>query len=155
MRSLFLGLLFLVSLPAAAVAQNITAQDPQSIIRALQDYGVAATLTETTEGAPLIDTKLEGLFVTVYFYDCDDAKTNCQNITFEAIFNMTNGYDIQLANDWNSNNRFASSYRDQDGAAVLVTDVNLSNGGMSPDLFRDVIEWWDDSLIRFKEHINF
>ena len=61
--------------PAAiepAPAGMVTAEDPASIVAALQDYGVAAKLEADDEGDPIIRVKIAGANSTVYFYGCDD-----------------------------------------------------------------------------------
>lgn len=155
----FLTVLCGFVLSTAAFAEdnsgNVTAADPASVVKALQDYGLAAKLGKSNSGAPMIDTKVEGLFSTVYFFDCDDQKANCQDISFEAIFSEKKDYPVDLANDWNYDNRFAMSYRNKDGSISLVMDVNLDKGGVSAAYFEDMLNWWDDSLVRFKKHIDY
>lgn len=159
MRAVLFGLCGVVLSSASMMAQdnagNITAEDPASVVSALQEYGVAAKLGTSNSGAPMIETKIERLFSTVYFFDCDDQRANCQDITFEAIFSEESDYSVELANDWNHDNRFAVSYRDNDGTIVLVMDVNLDKGGVSPAYFEDMLNWWDDALVRFKKHIDY
>ena len=62
---------------------------------------------------------------------------------------------VELANDWNYDNRFAMSYRGKDGSISLVLDVNLDKGGVSAANFEDTLNWWDDALVRFKQHIDY
>lgn len=136
-------------------AGNVTADDPASIVKALQDYGLAAKLGTDDKGRPLIDVKVEGLFTTVAFFDCDDQNQHCQDISFEAVFTEKPDYPVELANDWNYDNRFAMSYRGKDGSISLVLDVNLDKGGVSAANFEDTLNWWDDALVRFKQHIDY
>jgi hypothetical protein len=136
-----------------ALAQAVDPAAPETILKALQDWGVAATLSTLDDGSPVIDFKMEGLDCSVYFQSCDWRKANCQSLTFAATFTLNDGYTVDQADEWNANNRFAGSYRRNDGTAAPVQDVNMF-GGLSADSFRSTIDWWSRSLVAFKDHID-
>jgi hypothetical protein len=134
-------------------AQTVDAAVPQSVVAAMQDWGMAAKLGATDAGRAVIDSKLNGINFSVHFYSCDDAEANCESVSLEAVFTLNEGFTVDQANAWNSDNRFASAYRRDDGAAVLYYDVNLY-GGVSAANFESTLGWWDHTLTAFKEHID-
>lgn len=139
---------------APAPVGMVTAEDPASIVAALQDYGVAAKLEADDEGDPIIRVKIAGANSTVYFYGCDDNGQGCRSISFSAGFELDNPYTVEQANEWNFNNRFSKSYVTEDGAAQIEMDVNLVGGGTSTEGFADTIDWWDYSVSEYKTFIG-
>lgn len=51
--------------------------------------------------------------------------------------------------------RFARAYLDKENDPILEMDVDLDDGGLSPRLFIDNVEFWTASLAKFERHIGF
>jgi Putative bacterial sensory transduction regulator len=147
-------ILAFMALASAAAAQNITAENPDSIVGALHEYGVAASLETDDSGMPVIYMRIAGVNSSVLFYGCDKDGKKCDSIAFDSWFKVNAGYTPNQANDWNQKNRYAGSYVDTSGAAHLSMDVNLSGGGLGPETFANIIDWWDVSLTDYKDHIG-
>ena len=140
--------------PQAAPGGTVTALNPQSVVTALQDYGVAARLEVDDEGDPVIRTKVAGASTNVYFYGCDDSGADCRSLSFSAGFELDQPYTPEQANEWNINKRFSKSYVTEDGAAQIEMDINLVAGGVTAENFADTIDWWDYSVSEYKTFIG-
>ena len=134
-------------------SKMVSAQEPDSLVKALQDYGVAATLEVDDVGDPVIRTKIAGANSSVYFYGCD-AAADCKTVSFGTGFDLGEPFALDKANEWNAKKRFTKSYVSDTGAARLEMDVNLIAGGVSADSFADTIDWWDYSVSEYKTFIG-
>ena len=142
--------------PDAAMASPgmVTAADPNSVVLAMQDYGLSARLETDDEGDPVIQGKSSGAPTSVYFYGCDDNGQSCRSIAFTAWFEIDEPFTADQANSWNSDKRFSKAYTVDDGSAQLEMDVNLMGGGVTAENFADIIDWWDYSVGEFTSFIN-
>jgi hypothetical protein len=139
-------------LASGAHAQMVTAQDPSSVAKVLQNKGYQAELTKDDSGDPMIRSASSGTNFLILFYNCT-ANKNCATVQFFAGFNaFKNGSAAALA-DWNAHNRFGRAYLSDKGAARLEMDLDLDDGGMSTALFEDNVEWWVATLAAFEKHI--
>src|SRR5690606_12630359 len=129
-----------LALTTPAVAADVQAQDPGSIVAAMQQAGYRAQLTTDDVGDPLIRSSSGGSDFLVYFYNCTD-NTDCRTIQFYVGFSEPNSATIQSMNTWNKDNRFGRAYYD-DGIARLEMDLDLDDGGVSRALFEDNLEDW-------------
>ncbi|MFZ5708611.1 MAG: YbjN domain-containing protein [Pseudomonadota bacterium] len=140
-----------LALPAAA--QMVTAADAGSVLRAMQSYGLAATLTTDDQGSPKIDFKIEGVNATLFFFGCDGG-TSCKSIAFDVGFVVDPPFTAERANEWNRSNRFGGAYVDDNGVARLAMDMNMVAAGVSPETFRETLDAWGRSISDFKPFIN-
>ena len=139
---------------AMASPGMVTAADPNSVVLAMQEYGLSARLETDDEGDPVIRSKSSGANTNVYFYGCDDNGQDCRSIAFSAGFELDQPFATDQANSWNSDKRFSKAYAVDDGSAQLEMDVNLMGGGVTAENFADVIDWWDYSVGEFTTFIN-
>ena len=71
------------------------------------------------------------------------------------------GYDLQTSpslqqiNDWNSKKRFGRAFLDKENDPILEMDLDLDDGGISPELFIDNVEFWASVLGEFESHIGY
>jgi hypothetical protein len=140
-------------LPAAA-ASMVTATDPQSLVKAMQAAGYQANLTTDKQGDPKIDTGVSGTRFAIYFYGCKDNK-NCRTVTFSTGYNLDNSATLEQINEWNQAQRFGRAYIDDEGDPILEMDLDLEDGGVTPALFIDNIEYWESALENFEKHIGY
>lgn len=152
MKSAALVLSLLVAAPPA-LAENLMANSPEGIARAMQDFGYRAELTTDSQGDPLIKSAAGGANFSVYFYGCTGGR-HCQSIQFSAGFDLENGTTLEVVNDWNARKRFAKSYLDDEQDPYLELDVNLSYSGVTEKNFADTLETWEKLLAEFKTHID-
>lgn len=142
-----------LALPGAALAQNITADDPGKIAATLQEAGYKAELTQDDQGDPKIKSSAGGANYSIYFYGCANNK-HCQSIQFSAGFDLTNGTTLEVVNDWNTKKRYGKVYLDADKDPYIEMDVNLAYGGVSRKGFLDTLDSWDRLLSDFQAHID-
>jgi Putative bacterial sensory transduction regulator len=138
--------------PAVAKIEMITAQNPQSVVKALQDAGYRAEVTKDGDGDPLINSSTSGYNFGIYFFGCEK-NVSCTSIQFFAGFAKT-GADLAKVNKWNNEKRFGRAALDKDGGPVIRMDVDLDFGGMSAPLFKDHLNFWDAVMSRFAEEMS-
>ena len=51
--------------------------------------------------------------------------------------------------------RFGRAYLDKESDPILEMDVDLDDGGLSPDLFVDNLEFWTSVMPKFEKHIGY
>lgn len=151
-RNTLVAVTALVASAGAAQAQMVTAQNPQSIVAALQGAGYKAELTKDKTGDPLIHSSSGGSNFAIFFYGCT-RNTQCATIQFFAGYAEAKATLSQM-NDWNAKKRFGRAYVADTGAARVEMDVDLDDGGMSTKLFEDNLEFWVATMGAFEKHIG-
>ncbi len=146
------GFLLAMFMSPVAHAQNVTATDPQTIVRALQSAGYRAELTTDDVGDPLIRSASSGNAFVIFFHSCTDNR-DCRTIQFFAGFSDPRKASLAAMNEWNTNNRFGRAYRTDNGSTHIQFDLDLDDGGMSEILFVDNLEYWVAIMDRFVEFI--
>lgn len=151
------GLVSAAALLAFAVpanAQMVRAQDPQSLVRALQGAGYAANLGTDRVGDPMITSGVSGTTFQIFFYNCTDNR-NCATVQFHSGYDVRVPVDLPKLNEWNRTKRFARAFLDKENDPILEMDVDLDDGGLSPALFIDNIEFWASVLGDFERYIGY
>ena len=148
------GYVALLALCSATIAhaQAITAQNPQSVAKALQDAGYKAELGKDNDGDPLISSASSGKKFIILFFGCKD-NLNCTSIMFYTGFRGS-AADLALVNQWNEERRFGRAAIDKENDPVVRFDVNIDFDGMSPKLFNDHIEIWIEVMDKFSAHVS-
>lgn len=137
-----------------AQAQMVRAQDPDSLVKALQDGGYAAQLGTDKVGDPMITSGVGGTTFQIFFYNCTNHR-ECATVQFHSGYDLTSGPSLEQMNAWNRSKRFGRAYLDKENDPILEMDVDLDDGGMSPLLFIDNIEFWASVLSDFEKEIGF
>ena len=137
-----------------AHAEMVRGQDPQSVVRALQGGGYAARLGTDKVGDPMITSGVSGTTFQIYFYNCTDHR-NCATVQFHSGYDLSNPVSLDRINEWNRSQRFGRAYLDKENDPILEMDVDLDDGGISPLLFIDNIEFWASVLGNFERHIGY
>jgi hypothetical protein len=143
---------FLWAAPSAA--QMVKAQDPQSVVRALQSGGYSAKLGTDKIGDPMITSASSGTTFQVFFYNCTAHKA-CATVQFHAGYDFDKPLPLDKINEWNSSERFGRAYLDKENDPILEMDVDLDDGGLSTALFIDNVEFWTSILTNFEKHIGY
>jgi hypothetical protein len=150
-----IALLALVSAASSAGAQQLVrAQDPQSIVRAMQANGYSAQLTVDQTGDPMIRSAAGGTNFQVLFYNCTNHR-ECATVQFHVGYDLKTSPSLESINEWNRTQRFGSAHLDKENDPILEMDVDLDDGGLSPLLFIDNLEFWTSALGRFEKHIGY
>ncbi len=139
---------------AAANAQMVRAQDPQSLVKALQEAGFQAKLDTDSRGDPRITSGLSGTRFYIMFYNCT-ANRDCATVQFRTAYKLEKPIGLTEINAWNSKQRFAKAYLDSENDPVIDMDVDLDDGGVSKALFIDNLEFWASALPAFEKHIGY
>jgi hypothetical protein len=139
---------------APAGAQMVRAQDPQSLVKALTAAGYAAQLSTDKGGEPMITSAVNGTNFQIFFYNCT-AHKDCATVQFNSGYDLSSRMDVERINDWNTHNRFGRAFLDKDRDPILQMDVDLDDGGVSPALFIDNIEFWKSILADFEVAIGY
>jgi hypothetical protein len=152
--ALVLGCVAGLGVAAPAAAAEVQAQDPQSIVSAMQQAGYRAQLDADDTGDPLIRSAASGSDFLVFFYNCTD-NSDCRTIQFYAGYSEPNNATLETMNAWNKDNRFGRAYLGDDGIARIEMDLDLDDGGLSQALFEDNIEFWVAVMTRFEEYVGY
>jgi hypothetical protein len=144
----------LLCLAAPAQAQMVRAQNPQSLVDALQSGGYAARLGVDKVGDPMITSGASGTTFQIFFYNCTDHR-ECATITFHSGYDLNASPSLDSINEWNKGKRFGRAYLDSENDPILEMDVDLDDGGLSRLLFIDNIEFWTTILGQFETHIGY
>jgi hypothetical protein len=148
------ALFALVSAAASADAQLVRAQDPQSVVKAMQAHGYVAELTSDQTGDPMIRSAASGTNFQVLFYNCTNHR-ECATVQFHVGYDLKTAPSLESINEWNRGQRFGSAHLDKENDPILEMDVDLDDGGLSPLLFIDNLEFWTSALGRFEKHIGY
>lgn len=134
-----------------AMAQNVTASNPESVASVIRGKGFDVELTKDDEGDPMIRAGGKGYKFLVLFYGCTDGR-DCTTLGLYAGWTDSSA-DIDRINRWNRDNRFGRAYIDKDGDPVVEMDIDLDDGGMSRLLFEDHIEFWMSIMSQYSKYI--
>ena len=87
--------LALAAAAPAAPSQMVRAQDPQSVVRALQNGGYAAQLGVDKVGDPMITSAVNGTKFQIFFYNCANHR-ECATVQFHSGYDLTNGSTMEV-----------------------------------------------------------
>jgi len=141
------------AMPAQA-QQMVRAQDPNSVVTALQNAGYSATLGTDRVGDPLVTSAYNGTTFQIFFYNCTNNR-ECATVQFHSGYDLTQSPGLQSMNEWNKAQRFGKAYLDNENDPILEMDVDLDDGGLAPLLFIDNVEFWTSVLGKFETHIGY
>jgi hypothetical protein len=144
----------LLSFAMPAHAQMVRAQDPQSVVAALQASGYAAKLGTDRVGDPMVTSGVAGTNFQIFFYNCT-GHTACATVQFHSAYDVSTPVGLDRINEWNQNKRFGRAFLDKENDPVLEMDVDLDDGGLSRLLFIDNVEFWSSILGEFERHIGY
>ena len=144
----FAGAVLALGLPAVAEAKNVVA-DPETIAAAMRDAGFRAEIDKLSDGSPFVQSSSGGLPFRVFFYGCNDAHTECKTMQLYAGFLTKKSPTLEEMNEYIRDNRFGRVYIDSEDDPVIEMDIDLEKGGMSPELFKDNLEYWEYVMGQF------
>jgi hypothetical protein len=150
-RYLVAALALAAASPAAAMVQ---AQNPQSLVKALQDAGYQAQLGKDGAGDPMITSAVSGTKFRILFYNCTQNK-DCKTVNFLVAYDFDKALPLERINAFNQENRFVRAYLDKENDPVLAMDVDLDDGGLSDALFIDNVEFWTSLLANYERAIGY
>ena len=137
-----------------AQAQMVRAQNPQSLVTAMQARGYLAELTTDREGDPMIRSAASGTNFQVLFYNCT-ANRDCATVQFHVGYDLKTSPSLESINEWNRTQRFGTAHLDSENDPILEMDVDLDDGGVSQLLFIDNLEFWTTAMGNFEKRIGY
>ncbi len=151
---LFGGLATAALIASSTIATaEITATDANVVMKAMQDFGLVATMGVDGQGDPKVSSRVSDTKFSVYFYGCQD-NDNCSSILIKAGYDLNNGISALKINEWNREKRFAKAYIDDEGDPFLEMDINLDFDGVGNKNFEDTLDWWRLLVEDFEEFID-
>ena len=139
---------------ALAAEPMVRGQDPQSLVKALQNGGYQAKLGADKGGDPMITSGVSGTTFQIFFYNCTDNK-DCATVQFHSGYDLKTPASVDLINKWNRDQRFGRAFVDKDNDPILQMDIDLDDGGISELLFLDNLEFWAILVGKFEQHIGY
>lgn len=100
----------------------LTANDTDAILQIARGFG-KATLTQQSNGDPLITGQMHGLVYQVFFANCT-TSAGCEDINFYLSFSDLSP-SLEVINAWNATKRFSRAYLDSDNDPVVSMDIDL------------------------------
>lgn len=125
-------------------AGQVCASSPGTVVAAMTKAGLKPRLTSDSVGDPMIQSDEATYRFAVYFYGCEN-HVHCDSLRFEVLFAAAPENTPDLANKWNSTQRFLQAAIKPDGRMVLAYDIGTI-GGFNDRNFADVLDWWTSKL---------
>jgi hypothetical protein len=150
-----MSLLLLIGLTAAdpVIAQTVDPADPQSVVSALQDFGLRARLEEDSVGDPKVSSSIEGSTFNVYFYGCDENHKDCKMLNVSTGYDQNTPVSLEKINTWNKEEIVGKAFLDDEGDPYLDMVLPIS-GGMSADAFEYSMTRWGRAVAKFEDMIG-
>jgi hypothetical protein len=139
------------SIARPALAQNVTASNPESVAAVIRGKGFEVETTKDKGGDPMLRAEGKGYKFMVLFYGCTSGR-NCATVGLYAGWTGASA-DVDSINEWNRTNRFGRAYIDKENDPAVEMDIDLDDGGMSRLLFEDHIEFWLSVMANYSKYI--
>jgi hypothetical protein len=143
----------LLAAPSVTVANEIFASQPKTVVTQMQALGYRALIGTDSSGNPKIDSALNGINYTIWFYGCD-AGQNCQTLEFQSSFITDVPVTVDSMNTWNRDNLYGTGFVGTDGSAMISYTVTME-GGVNIDNFNSMLARWETATTQFQTHIGF
>jgi hypothetical protein len=138
-----------------ALAANVTAKDPKSVLDALAAGGYqGAELSKTDSGRSSIKVQISGSPTYIDFYDCAKDMTDCYTLLFVYAMDLTDGTTLEKANEWNAQEITGRVSLDRDRDPAL--DYAFSTfEGVTQEVFEQNVKLWDRKVGQAKDFFDF
>lgn len=147
-RGTWSGVLLAAALycPAVSAADTGSGITGAEMVRVLQDAGYKASLDKASDGDPRIVTKMSGVNVYVYFYDCK--KDRCGSLQFTVGMDLEQGSTLEAMNRFNAEYRYGRAYLDDEMDPFLRFDFEVLHTARTEHIVSQ-IDIWEDVLNAF------
>ena len=135
--------------PSGPSSALVGADDPSRLVQIMESQGYPATLTTDSFDDPLILSEVDGTEFRIVFYGCSN-NADCDTLLFAAEYDTDT--DLDVINEWNSDQLFGRAYDDGFGA-VLEFGLKTA-GGISQANFESVLARWSGMMRSFAERIG-
>jgi hypothetical protein len=138
---------------AQTAPKLLNAENPAELIAFIQDLGFQAKLDQDAIGDPMIRSSDGGVEFNIQFYGCTKNK-RCDSLHFVAGYDLDEGTTLEVVEEWNEEQRYASAYLDNENDPFLQLDLNMV-GGVTRENFESTFALWRMLKGEFEDHIGF
>ncbi len=131
---------------APCEAGLICANQPQTVVTAVQNAGFTANLKTDSKG-PYIMSAAAGYQFSIYFFDCTNAEL-CRSLQFNVVFAPSDQHTGEYANGYNRLFRYAQASALPGKELRLSYDLN-TEGGITRANFDGILRNWSGALGSF------
>ena len=149
-----IGAACLFAQPAMAHSFDRKEVNGEIVAEILTDLDYPAEVTTDGVGDPMVITAMSDTDVTIFFYNCDEAQTACEDIQFYADFDLPDGLSLEAIEEWNEGMLYGTAFLDEENDPVIKIVVQAGPGG-TPELIEGYISTVAAVLEQFKDHIGF
>lgn len=136
-----------------ALAQPVTAEDPDRIAALMEAAGFPAEIVTTAYGDPAILSEAAGdIPFELRFFGCDRGR-QCLSVQLRAGF-PAGGLTAEEVNVWNGAMRYGRAHLGAPGEVFLSYDINLEAGGVPEANFAAQLAMWQMLLDRFAARLG-
>lgn len=153
LRNFALAASFVAAAAGPAMAEDIVASDPKTVLGALNQLGYQASLTTNANGSSSIEMKVDGSPSYVDFFNCNDDNTSCRSIMLVYGMDLTDGTTPEMANEWNAQTIHGFIYLDKNSDPWLEMTLPIYDG-VSNSLFENVMIIWRNRIGDARKYFN-
>jgi len=135
---------------ASAAPEGVT---PEWVAGVLHAKGYKAVIGVDNDGDPKVSSAADGTNFTIFFYGCHGTR-RCESLTFQAGFDLDDGFSATKINAWNKDKRFLKAWLDDENDPYVEMDLDVEHGSTSANL-ADYVDTWSTILPNFKRYIGF
>lgn len=146
-----LALILAWPLAAAAADAGKRITGPE-VVRILHDEGYKAQLDRDGEGDPMVRTKMSGLNVYVYFYDCENDA--CGSLKLAVALDLEQGTTQAVLNRFSQDYRYARTYLDEENDPFMSFDFEVLHTDHAAHIASQ-IDTWENLLDDFARATGF
>ena len=117
------------TIAASTKPKLVTAADVQSVIDYIASKGASVTRGTDSDGKPQLTESNN--YYTVYFYDCSDAKDQCQTLQLQACYAGYAQGNVTKTNEWTRNYVKVKAFIDASNNVCIAEPITTGKGGIS------------------------
>ena len=147
-RMILAGVMLALGSGAATAQALVDGTSIDEIANIARGYGSVSVETASS-GNPMISGKIDGVSYYLFFRNCSEAHTDCEDINFYAGF-LDNKQSLDAINAWNRDNRYLKAFHtaaEIPTATVQYDVVVLSGEGVAQ--LADPLTVWLQLLPKF------
>jgi len=142
----------LIMIGAGASAQSVNANNPNSVVAALQGLGHTTEITVDSYGDPMIYGSSDANNYQILFYGCTD-NVNCMDLQFRADYDTGYAPSNSKLADYNRDRMVGKAYINTADTTTLEHSV-IGVDGMSRGNFNRTTEKFLDAMDYFRGHLE-
>lgn len=141
------------ALPGPVIAA-VSAGAPEGVAAVLRRGGYSPRMDRDADGDPMIRFRIATKSVQLRFYGCV-AGQGCMSMQLTTGYDLPDGMDPALANQWMRENRWGKVHLDEDRDPFLQYDIAADPPGLPDGLFLGIVATYRDAVERFSKFVGF